>query len=449
MATPSEAPATTSPPTPTTNKPTSTSSTEDNDDKETQLSPNAPVFFPKWKRSPQPGRRPFSGETDDQDSYTFTNDFGRSLSGGFNLAAANQLRSTPNHPPNRGRGGAFSSTMPHRNHPSPLGMKPGIGPGNLGPRSSSWREDATHSWRDIAPSAAAAAAVSAAAAAASAAGGDDNKSSKAITVEHRMIKPGSYSTWIRVLSADIGPAQLASVLSRCEESNNKGAIHVYLREKFINRQLVQQLKSQGYKFHHYVEDTQTFVYGKRPQDIEDGKELMNATAKELIGALVISPDEQQVLLLWEGGKWVFATGYTMTRESVVDALRRELRTQLSLEVDKAYAPRAVGGWTRASAKFDCINEVFMCYALRATSTVLNLDEDMHARWFNIDELMQLLDMVDAQFKQLGVEPKLDSAVEHPPGNVFSHLALRWVKTFRSGKAWPTSSVAERHVFCCI
>jgi len=439
------------------------------DDKETVLSPNAPVFFPKWKRSvnsPTTVRKNFGGENeDDHAPMTFLNDFGRSLSGGFNLGKTSQLRTasssaaSPSAVRHTGRGTGGLTTgggLGFNTQASPLVPRPGmLGPGVLGPRSSSWREDATQSWRGETPnvltsmgSGSQQQMMAAAAAAANAA--DDGKgSSKAITVEHRMIKPGAYSTWIRVLSADIGPAQLAAVLARCEESNTKGVIHVYLREKFINRQLVQQLKSQGYKFHHFVEETQTFVYGKRPQDLEDGKELMNATAKEMTGALVISPDDQQVLLVWEGGKWTFLSGFAITRESVIDAVKRDVRTQLHLELDKSYTPRVVGGWSRAAAKFDCINEMFLCFALKSTTTTLSLDEDMHARWFNIDELLQLLDMVDAQFKQMGVEPKLDAAIEHPPGNVFSQTTLRWIKALRSGYAWQTNNVAERHVFCVV
>eukprot|EP00301_Raphidiophrys_heterophryoidea_P001855 c10877_g1_i2.p1 GENE.c10877_g1_i2~~c10877_g1_i2.p1 ORF type:complete len:435 (+),score=97.09 c10877_g1_i2:61-1365(+) len=417
------------------------------DDKEAALSPNAPVFFPKWKRnSPTSARKPFAssveGGHDDGPHPSFPSDFGRSLSGGFYLGAMNQLHpagplnpTSPIGPSRPGLGRAVGTGVGFNAQTTATSpSRPGIGPGMLGPRSASWREDATQSWRGDTSAVTSVNAAHQQLMNAGASAEDGKGSSKAITVEHRLIKPGTYSTWIRVLSADIGPAQLASVLSRCEESNNKGVIHVYLREKFINRQLVQQLKSQLYKFHHYVDDTQTFVYVKRPLDAEDGKEVQNATAKEMVGALVVSPDDQQVLLLWEGGKWTFVSGFALTRESVIDAVRRELRTQLSIEVDKAYNSRVVGGWSRPSAK--------------AVSTTLTTDDDIHARWFNIDELMQLLDMVDNQFKQMGVEPKLDSAIEHPPGNVFSQMVLRWVKTLRSGASWPTTNVAERHVFCC-
>lgn len=379
----------------------------------------SPVFIPKWKQQAAAGAGCGGGKgsSEDEDDHqrkdvSFSNDFGRSLSGNF--------------PPSRNAG---LRSRPVANPKSPLRQSSALS----GLRSNSWREDP--SWRDAATGAATTA--------------EESKTSKAITVEHRLIRPGAYSTWIRVLSADIGAQQLASVLSRCEESNAKGAIHVYLREKFINRQLVQQLKSQGYKFHHYVEDTETFVYGKRPLDAEAGKELMNATSKELIGSLILSPDHKQVLLLWEGGKWMYTTGCANTRESVTDAMKREIRRDLNVELDKTFTPQLVGGWHRASAKFDCINETFLCFCVQASSTVLDLDEETHARWFEVDELMQLLDMVDEQFKEANMEPKLDSAIEHPPGNVFSHLTLRWLKAFVKGVSWQTTHIAERHIFCSV
>eukprot|EP00299_Pterocystis_sp_00344_P017787 c8912_g1_i2.p1 GENE.c8912_g1_i2~~c8912_g1_i2.p1 ORF type:complete len:269 (-),score=42.40 c8912_g1_i2:833-1603(-) len=234
------------------------------DDK--HLSSAANAFVPRWKTL----QGPRSGSDDEDHSHSQGGIGNRSLSFGAR---------SPNHGGSPQQPMPFARTGNWQVTPSPfMQTSPASPRKSTFSRSASWREEALRRETPDHPKQSS----------------SDDKPSKAITVEHKLIKPGTYSTWIRVLSADIGPAQLATVLGRCEESNNHGAIHVYLREKFINRQLVQQLKSQGYKFHHYVEDTQTFVYGKRPQDTEDGRELMNATCKELIGALVVSPDEKQV-----------------------------------------------------------------------------------------------------------------------------------------------------------
>eukprot|EP00299_Pterocystis_sp_00344_P000574 c10159_g1_i1.p1 GENE.c10159_g1_i1~~c10159_g1_i1.p1 ORF type:complete len:396 (-),score=83.34 c10159_g1_i1:38-1225(-) len=390
----------------------------DPEHKDQKLSSSANVFVPRWKKLQETR----SG-SDDDDRPQFSGYLGsRSLSFGARMPSQMPQQQQQQQQQQQ----TFSARAWQPNAP--------FTPNNPSPqrstfsRSASWREEALRRETGLEHTKPT----------------GEEKPSKAITVEHKLIKPGTYSTWIRVLSADIGPAQLATVLGRCEESNNHGAIHVYLREKFINRQLVQQLKSQGYKFHHYVEETQTFVYGKRPQDAEDGRELMNATCKELIGALVVSPDEKQVLLTWEAGKWIYLSGYTITRENVVDSLKREVRSQFGLELDRTYAPRMVGGWNRAAEKFDCINEIFMCFVVRTTSSPSAPTDDA-ARWFNIDDLIQLLDMVDAQSNP-HEEPKLDASIEHPPGNVFSHLALRWIKTFHTNKAWTTAAVSTRQVF---
>jgi len=280
--------------------------------------------------------------------------------------------------------------------------------------------------------------------------GDEGKGTKAITVEHRMVKPGEFSTWIRVLSADLGPAQLSPVLTLCEESNSTGCIYVYLREKFINRQLVQQLKSQDYKFHHYVEETQSFVYAKRPADEDqEGDEILNATSKEMVGALVISPDEKKVLLSWEGGKWNFLRAFAITRESLLDALKRELRSDFNIEIDKDFQPHVVGGWNKPSGKFDCVNESLSCFVVKAMSQDVPQKEDSTTQWFPIQELCDLLNKVDKHFKENNLEVKLDSSVELPHGHVFSHLALRWIKVFVTGNSWPVSHFADRNVFCLV
>jgi len=491
-------PATTATPPLTMTTQTTTTPTGPHNDKESPLSPHAPVFFPKWKfaSSPSTTRKGFthhqnSNDDDNDNDNTpstfnkFSKDLGRSLSGGFQQQhlrsqqpPQQQQMSSPsaNRRQNTGgssKGGAQSPNTPTSNTPTSSPALPSRSNTNSSPaipttsaRVASPRFNLRGAWREQQQQQES---ISSPPPATTQQHQqqmqqlqhqqqmqqhDEAKgnTSKAITVEHRMVKPGEYSTWIRVLSADVGPPQLAAVLARCEESNNKGTIHVYLREKFINRQLIQQLKSQRYKFHHFVEETQTFVYGKKTgppsgPDDED-RELVNATAREMVGVLLLSPDEKSVLLVWDMGKWGCLNGSLVTRESVIDGVRREVRSQLSMEVDKTYPSRVVGGWSKAAAKFDCINELLVCFVVKATGTSFDVDEGMHVQWFLIDELMQLLDMVDSQFKQLGVEPKLDSAIECSPGHVFSHTALRWLRTYKVGHTWNTTAVAERHVFCC-
>ena len=46
----------------------------------------------------------------------------------------------------------------------------------------------------------------------------DQTLGKAVTVEQKLISPGMYSTWVNILSADIGSTQLSAALNRCEVS---------------------------------------------------------------------------------------------------------------------------------------------------------------------------------------------------------------------------------------
>lgn len=149
-----------------------------------------------------------------------------------------------------------------------------------------------------------------------------------------------------------------------------------------------------------------------------------ATAIEGISALLLSPDEKKVLLIWERGNWKTVTGAVesgernprlrRTRsllrrprlartaslraagsrsvrgmrsvraacahthpssgaahagESSMTTLGREVFEEVGLHVDASFAPQYIGGWHLSKARDHLVNDSFSVYAVRATSEV--------------------------------------------------------------------------------
>ena len=70
-------------------------------------------------------------------------------------------------------------------------------------------------------------------------------------------------------------------------------------------------------------------------------------ALEGVGALILSPDNSEVLLVWEHGHWKMITGNLDGCDSVVGTMRREVTEECGVELhDDAHV---VGGWQDAQA----------------------------------------------------------------------------------------------------
>ena len=164
-----------------------------------------------------------------------------------------------------------------------------------------------------------------------------------------------------------------------------------------------------------------------------------ATSIEGVGALVLSPDETKVLLVWEYGSWKHVGGAIDEGESVLTTLARECREEVGIELDAAFAPVSVGGWQISRARDDVVNDNFRAFVVRAASEEVHCDmnEISQAKWFDAKELL-------AAVRHAGSpDPQQTSTIPATPALAAAHdlgdnrrklnaKALDWLMTYASG-----------------
>ena len=94
-----------------------------------------------------------------------------------------------------------------------------------------------------------------------------------------------------------------------------------------------------------------------------------ATSIEGVAAVVLSPDEQRILLIWEYGHWKLVQGAVDPGESKLFTVGREMREEVGIEVDHSFTAKYLGGWQKSKARDYLINDNLSCFAMRAKAEV--------------------------------------------------------------------------------
>lgn len=148
-----------------------------------------------------------------------------------------------------------------------------------------------------------------------------------------------------------------------------------------------------FKFYKYENEIYTYYLWK-DKDKED-KVPAYSTSIEGVGAIILSPDENQVLLVEEWGHWKFISGNVDPGENITATLEREIMEEVGLKIDKDIS--IIGGWQISQAKGN-INDNFHCFKVRSTSFDFKIDgvEIKNAKWFNIDYLLQTTNRIEEE-----------------------------------------------------
>lgn len=166
------------------------------------------------------------------------------------------------------------------------------------------------------------------------------------------------------------------------------SIFVYVPELNLAN-LLPTILSERLKFHHYLNNEYVYYFWNRT-DVED-KVPEYATAIEGIAALILSPDNTEVLLVWEYSNWKPVTGAVHSGDSTIDTLSREVWEEVGLELDPTFKLKCVGGWNYTRARFNTISDNLSCYVVRVKSKDFRVDgfEIKEARWFPVECLVEL------------------------------------------------------------
>jgi len=209
------------------------------------------------------------------------------------------------------------------------------------------------------------------------------------------------------------------------------------------------LVNQGFHFHHYRapghgdtppadpaaplahdEATAEFVYYCWPGTPETDMVPNYATAIEGATGLCFSPDGAKVLLVWERGSWSTPGGAVNAGESKIDALARELREEVGVEVDFGTPPQFLAGWSESRARDNLVNDSFCAFAVRLKSLDYSTDkkEIFEAVWFDAAELLAAWGKVG---KPLEKKVEMDMG-RGPERGAFAGNMLKWLDTYSSG-----------------
>ena len=249
------------------------------------------------------------------------------------------------------------------------------------------------------------------------------------------IKKGKFgSTELRISSID---EQLdINVILKCEEDlNTVGAVFVFLESSQVILATLHCLFQRGYKFLRCGQDSAHQVWYKWCNPSVPDKVPKHATAIAGCGVLILSPQEDQILLSFEYGKWKVSTGAIEQGENVIETVYREVNEELDVTVDKAFPIKFVGGFQIGSAREGNINDNFFCFIVKAASLDFKVDEFeiQKARWFDISYLKRVISAYRSQTRLPNVPLRIGDSItfENEP---FSLNMLSWLSTFIDGKA---------------
>lgn len=206
-----------------------------------------------------------------------------------------------------------------------------------------------------------------------------------------VVQPGRYgSCWVRLQRA-LPDSVLDALIDEALQART-GAVYVCVPQMVLatptgsaNLALV---LSRAMRFHHYHSQTSEMIWYLWARDGEDMVPSY-ATSIEGGGVLVLSPDESQVLLVREYGRWGRCGGAVNVGESCLDAALREVVEETALEIDADFTPLLGLCYDQPKSRDGVINDHFMLFFVRAQHMQLEVDfEELEdARWFDRAELV--------------------------------------------------------------
>merc|ERR1719433_696917 len=178
--------------------------------------------------------------------------------------------------------------------------------------------------------------------------------------------------WIRVRSA-LDEAQLGVIIDE-EVAKHSGAVYVCLPQALCASagHLLGMVLKRGFTFYTFHRETGELCYYLwTRQDLRDMVPSY-ATSIEGGGVLVLSPDESEVLLVFEYGRWGRCGGAVDAGETCLQCALREVVEETQVVLDSDVAPRLGLVYDQPRSRDGLVNDHFMLFVARAASKELTL-----------------------------------------------------------------------------
>lgn len=176
---------------------------------------------------------------------------------------------------------------------------------------------------------------------------------------------------------------VASLIKTLEQSNIY-TLHIHIDQSLLPS-ILPLIIDQSYLFRNYHDKFYCY-YKWLLTDIED-KVHPYATSSAGASAMILSPDEQSILMVYENAMWKFVTGSNDYNELNLDTALREMTEEVGLTCCPDFTPKVIGLWNIAGRSDDKINDHMIGYVCRATDTNVVLDtfEVGIYKWFKLDD----------------------------------------------------------------
>ena len=189
-----------------------------------------------------------------------------------------------------------------------------------------------------------------------------------------------------------------------------------------------------------------YVYYAWPGDTDDMVPVYS-TSVEGATALVFSPDETRLLLVWERGGWSTPGGAVNAGEGKLDALAREVGEEVGVALDEEWeGVRFLGGYQQEKARDGLVNDSFAAFSVKATTDEFVIDgkEIRAAHWVAWRPLLERwIASGRPQQKRVAFEgfgELVGLAELKPEKNLVMCNVLHWLETWVDGRGF---SVARK------
>ena len=224
-------------------------------------------------------------------------------------------------------------------------------------------------------------------------------------------------------------------------------LYIYVDENIL-KEVIQLLINKKYVFRAYVDNTYQYYKWLLP-DIED-KVHPYATSTAGASAMILSPDELSILLIFENNNWKFVTGSNNFNELSFDTAKREMFEEVGLVNDADFIPKVIGFWNIAGQNGGNINDMMTCYVFRAMPNChIKMDEFelIDAKWFKISDLKPIIDIA-VGFKSFDVETgSLNNHIIIYKDQNYGYPYMLWINSWLQNKYYDNYIVGNVNILC--
>ena len=274
--------------------------------------------------------------------------------------------------------------------------------------------------------------------------------------------------WSKILRITAGSNHtrhdLIAAIDKLEKLSIRN-LYIYVDENIL-KEVIQILIDKKYIFRAYVDNTYQYykwlLASSRGTDgcaisalanIED-KVHPYATSTAGVSAMILSPDELSVLLIFENNNWKFVSGSNNFKELSFDTAKREMFEEVGLINDDGFIPKIIGFWNIA----DNMNDMMTSYVLRAMPNCqIKMDEFelVDAKWFKISDLKPIIDIaVGFKNSPCGITDPHDNYIVPLNNHIiiyndqnYGYPYMLWINNWLQKKYYDNCIVRNVNIIC--